>query len=47
MGITSSFLATDDKVEGDAEAVDKKVGLRLDKGEIICSGKPSKARQSN
>ena len=38
-GITSSFLAADDKAEGDIEAIVEKIGLKLDKGGVICSMK--------
>ena len=38
-GITSSFLAADDKAEGDIEPIVEKIGLKLDKGGVICSMK--------
>ena len=38
-GATSSFLAADNKVEGDTVTVDEKVGHRLGKGGVICSMK--------
>ena len=37
--ITSSFLAADDKAEGDIVAIVEKIGLKLDKGGVICSMK--------
>ena len=36
-GVTSSFLAADDKAEGDIEAIVEEIGLKLDKGGVICS----------